>query len=176
MDPSHRENFSIRILPAVYHLHSPHSNVLPHPSLQGQNEKQLDSYTVSTKSEGTESQPLSLAPKLVKYKHLTFPRIPQTRGGKGKSLSPSLTLTLRSLGTSKQISQTLIMCVSSQTPHFPPPEDVTPPPGNFSSFHLRSTSPATDCGCEHLQGPRLCLHSSLKVFLQENTRLKATQQ
>ena len=68
------------------------------------------------------------------------------------------------------------MRVSSQTPHFPPPEDLTPPLGNFSSFHLRSTSPATDCGHEHSQGPLLCLHSSLKVFLQENTRLKATQQ
>lgn len=63
MDPSHCENFSPRILPVVYHLHSLHSNVHSHPSSQGQKHKQLGLNTVSSQCQETDSQPLSLAPK-----------------------------------------------------------------------------------------------------------------
>lgn len=63
MDPSHRENFSTRILPIVCHLHSLHSNMHSQPSSEGQKHKQLGFSTVSSQCERTESQPLSLAPK-----------------------------------------------------------------------------------------------------------------
>lgn len=50
--------------------------------------------------------------------------------------------TLPSLGTCRQTSQTLRTCViSSQTPHFPWPENLTPPLGNHPLFSPQVNGP-----------------------------------
>ena len=111
--------------------------------------------------------PVSVSEHMVSLCHwlqntggLTFPRTPQTRGGKGKSLV-SLTLTLPSLGTCMQTSQTLRTCViSSQTPHLPWPENLTPPLGNHPLF-----SPQVDGPCNWLWKRAFARPSSQSPFI-----------
>lgn len=93
--------------------------------------------TVSTKSEGTDRQTWSLVPKqwqninIWQFLEYLRPRVERVN----KSLS-SLKLTLPSLGTSQPTSQTLRMCVGSNTP-LPITREPHTPRDNVPCIHLR---------------------------------------
>lgn len=79
----------------------PHFHALPYRAKLEKKKIHLDSCTVFTRSEWIAF--VTGSKTLAKCKYVTFPGVPQTRGGKGKSLR-SLVVTLSSLGKSKKDS------------------------------------------------------------------------